>query len=188
MMAKRRRGQHLEIILETAVDALGGISRDAHQIVGVTGDELRIGAEELEEVGEAALEAGFGHGALHVGVDARDFLEAELVDVLGRHGQRGIFADFGAVISIAIGQVARADGLARAGDIGVAVEGQQVAIGGDDGLLDRRLALGAQPGLVGGADGRRHLLEGAVKSVGVGRGGEGGDRSFAAAERDRGRA
>ena len=50
---------------------------------------------------------------LHVGLDPRDFLEAELVDLLGRQSERRIFADLGAVISVASGR-SRADTLLRA--------------------------------------------------------------------------
>ena len=179
--------QDVKIILELPVDALGGIGRDAHQFVRRSGDELRVGAQEFEEFGEAAGKARLTHGALHVGVDASDFLEADLVDFLRGQRQRDIFADFGAVISVAIGQVAGGNGFARAGEVGAPIESKKIAKSGDDGLLDRGLALGAEFGLVGGGDVAGHDRKGFEESVGFGGNRERADRSLAAGKAGGGR-
>ena len=46
--------------------------------------ELRVGAQEHEELREAALEADLANDRLHLAADARDLREAGLVDLLRR--------------------------------------------------------------------------------------------------------
>ena len=43
--------------------------------------ELRIGAQEVDELGEGATEVGPAHHLLHLGADARDLGEAHVVDL-----------------------------------------------------------------------------------------------------------
>jgi hypothetical protein len=55
--------------------------------------EARVGAQEIGEAVEVALEADRVLDLLHLAVDAVDLAEAELVDLLGSHGRRGVGLD-----------------------------------------------------------------------------------------------
>src|SRR5688500_4231159 len=56
--------------------------------VRILKEELRILTHEREEFLERALEADGLLDRLHLGADARDFLQAEVVDLVGRHPGR----------------------------------------------------------------------------------------------------
>src|SRR5581483_4623446 len=54
------------------------------QVLGIFVKELRVGAQELEKVLERSLEADLLHNFQHFAVDALDFFEADLVNLLRR--------------------------------------------------------------------------------------------------------
>ena len=57
------------------------------QLARRLGVELRVGAEEGEELRHRAREVRPLLGRLHLGLDARDLLQADVVDLLRRQGR-----------------------------------------------------------------------------------------------------
>jgi len=147
------------MVADHAVGALGDIGRHAHQLVGRLRVELRVGAEELEIVLERALEPALAHRLSHCGIDPRDFLEADLVDLLGAEVERRELTDIRAIISVTLRHFASRKSLPRLREIFVADEAEQLAVGGHHRLPDRRRRFPAKRLPFGRGDGRRHVVE-----------------------------
>src|SRR3546814_3015101 len=62
------------------MDGLGDRAVALEQGLGRLLEELRVGAQVGEELGQRALEAGLRLELLHLGADSRDFLQADVVD------------------------------------------------------------------------------------------------------------
>ena len=58
------------------------------QALGRLRVEARVGAQEVQERGEVALEAGLRDDRVHLGADAQDLLAPDLVDLVGREVER----------------------------------------------------------------------------------------------------
>ena len=141
------------------VDLLRDERRARQQLVRRLRVELRIGAQEVEERRHVALEAGLLHHLVHLGGDAFDFLEADLVDLLRRQVGRRVLADVVLVVRAPVGKVVRAEGRARVREVLVVEEGEEIAVAGDGPLHDRLASFFAQPLALIGRDGWRELLE-----------------------------
>ena len=158
-MPKRPRGSRPKYCEQLAVDALGDPRRAHQQFVRRLRGELRIAAQEFQERRKVAGEAGRLHRRLHLRVDARDFLQADLVDRFGIEIERGVCADLLAVERLAVGQRFGGERRARMRHVVVAEELQQLRVGRQHALADRLGAVGAQRRLLVGRNVRRQLLE-----------------------------
>ena len=110
-----------EVAAADAVEFFGDEGGAHEEFFGGFGVELRVGAEEVEEGGEVALEAGLLDDGEHFGVDLGHFVEADLVDLGGCEGGGGVFEDLVLVVVLAVGEVfggERSDGV---GDVLVVV-------------------------------------------------------------------
>ncbi len=85
------------------------------------------------------------------------------MDLVGRHIERDVFADQRLVIGLAVRQIIGGDGLARAGNIVVAQEGEQGLVCRDDAFTDRLGAKFFQFGLLVGWNAGRHVEERAIE-------------------------
>ena len=82
-----------------AVD-LGGHPRDlAHQLLAGRGIVARVGAQLLDE-GLAAAMAGLARHPVHLGANAADLAQADIVDLARREVGRGLLADLEGVIAL----------------------------------------------------------------------------------------
>ena len=160
--------QEAEIIRDHAVDTLGGVGRYAHQFVGRARHELRIGAQEGDEFGQAALEPSLRLHCLHLGGDPRHFVEADAVDLLRRQVERRVFLDLLLIIGRAIRHgfgCQRGAGLRK---IVFAEEAQEIGKGGRDLVVDNRAAFSSQPFALGGREAIGDLCEGGPERAGLG--------------------
>ena len=105
-----------------------------------------------EELHERALEADFPHHLFHARADARDFREADCVDLARRHRGRGLVAHFARVPGLAVRKRVPADGIAAGRQVFVADEPGEAPEGGIQLVLDQHpiaafqpLALGKRP-------------------------------------------
>ena len=87
-MVKVEARQPADRVTQLPVHPLGDIGGEAHQLVRRLGVELRIGAQEDEELLERARKAAALHHLLHLGMDPRHLLEADLVDLVGGQVER----------------------------------------------------------------------------------------------------
>ena len=83
----RRRADHLH---QLRIDALGHRSVTVQQVFGRLEVEPRVGPEVREELRQRAREAGLRFDLLHRGLDARDLLQPDLVDLLRREVGRRV--------------------------------------------------------------------------------------------------
>lgn len=79
--------------------------------------ELRVGAEEFAEGGEAALEASRDDDRVHLGADAFDLGLAEVEDLIGGHVGGDVVFDALGVPGLTVGEVGHGDGFAAGGDV-----------------------------------------------------------------------
>jgi hypothetical protein len=121
-----------------------------------------------EEVLQRALEADFGHDLADLAVDARDFVEADLMDLRGREVGGGALAHVERVPLGAAGQLVHADGVAGGRHVFVGEEGAQLAERGHDLLADHVAVGRGEARLVGLAEVRGHRLDRAPEQ-GLGR-------------------
>jgi hypothetical protein len=144
---------------------------------GRLGVELRIGAQEMQKRREIALETGVLHRLEHLRVDRRHLAQADGVDLVGREVERGVFADLLAVIRLAIGQGFGGQRGARLRHVFVAEERQQLRVGGNHVVGDRRARLRPQRIGVLRRHRRRHMRERRVQRAVLGslQPGHGGD-------------
>ena len=105
---------------QLAVDALGDPRRAAQQFFGRLRVELRIGAQEFLEIGEAAIELRRRDRRFHFRVDARDFLQTDLMDRFGIEIERRVFLDLLAIKRVAVGQRFGGERVARVRNVIVA--------------------------------------------------------------------
>ena len=155
--------EEAEIVGEHPVHPLGRIGRDAHQLVGRIGDEPRIGAQERDEFGQGAVEPRLGLHLLHLGGDARDFGEADLVDLFGGQVERRVLLDLLLVVGRAIGHFLGRERGARPRQIFIAEEGEQPGVGRSDLVGDDILRFGRERRGVGGRQLPRHVFERSVE-------------------------
>ena len=102
---------------ELRVDALHDVAIRAHEVGAVGEKELRIGAQEVRELGERPLVADRLHHAVHLPVDSLHLRESRLVDLLGRAIRGRLDAHVVRVPRGAIGERAHPHRLASAGDV-----------------------------------------------------------------------
>jgi hypothetical protein len=98
---------------------------------------LRIGAQELEKLRQRSGKIYLGFERLHLGPDAGDFVEADLVDLLGRQVCGGVLARVERVRLRSIGHLPDADAVVAGGQILLFEEVLELPVGGHQKLLDR---------------------------------------------------
>jgi hypothetical protein len=81
------------LLVDAGVDAASDRLIAQAQLLGRTRLELLVGAQEREKFGQAALEADLDLLRFHLLQDARDFGQAELMNLLGLERQRGAVFD-----------------------------------------------------------------------------------------------
>src|SRR3546814_11117163 len=74
--------------------------------------ELRVGLHEPEELLQRSIEAGLGHHLADLAVDARDLVQAQLVDLRGRHVGGGRLVRVEGIPLFDVGQLVQAIGRA----------------------------------------------------------------------------
>ena len=89
-------------------------------------------------------------------------LQAELVDLLGRHRGRGVLGDEEPVPGLAVRQRRPGDARARARQVLVVHEGAQPTVRGHQLVADRGCVCGGQPLTIGGAEARRKIADRSV--------------------------
>jgi hypothetical protein len=99
------------------------------------GNVFGIGFERGAERGEIG-EAFFFGDDQHLGLDAVDFAEAELVDLIRRHVRGGAGVDVVFVALLAVGQRGDGEGGAAVRGVFRAQEGSEGLVGGDDIVVD----------------------------------------------------
>ena len=152
----RQRGEN---VLQLPIHALDHIGGEAQQLIRRASIELRIGAKKDQKILVFAFEARLYHGGAQIGIDARHFLEADLVDGIGRQIGGGEFLHLIAIPGNAIGQIARGSAGAGAGQIFGAQEGQHPRLCRIDDGLDHLAGFGAQLVLLERRNRRRHQRE-----------------------------
>ena len=160
--------QEAEVIGQLAVDTLGDIGGNAHQLIAAARHELGVGAQEADEFRQRAGEARLGLHLFHLGSDARDFRQSDLVDLFGGQVECRVLADLLRVIGGAFGKLARAEGCARIGQVLLAEEGQPFGIGRRHLLLDGLATGFAQALLLIGGNATRHVGEGRPEGTPLG--------------------
>ncbi len=83
--AVRHARQLAEKLNEFGINALRDREIALEQLLGRLVVKLRIGAEEMQEIGEATLELEFVDDQLHLVPDALDLIEADPVNFVRRH-------------------------------------------------------------------------------------------------------
>ncbi|KAG1167058.1 hypothetical protein G6F35_017861 [Rhizopus arrhizus] len=84
------RARQRHVLAQLAVSPLGDPRRARQQLFRGLGVELRIGTQEGQELGEAALELHLPDDVVHLALDASDFAQADAVDLVRRQVQRGV--------------------------------------------------------------------------------------------------
>ncbi len=181
--------QVAEVLRRHPVELLGDPGGVFQQLVRGLGVELRVGAQEVQELGERALEPAGLHGLQHLGVDLGHLVQTQLVDPFRRHVGGGELQDLGLVVGLAVGQRIGAQRRLGVGDILVVEEAEQGLVGRDHLAADRLDRLRFQLRLLGGGDVVGELGEGAeedgvFRRLGLG---DGADRGVAALQRHLGR-
>ncbi len=151
--AERRAIQLAEELRQFGVDHLHDVGVRAEQLVARLVVELRVGPEVPEKIGQRALESDLVHDLLHLGAIARDFLQADRVDLSRRQRGGRVMACEVPVVRASVRRVPEADGAPGRGQVLVAEYGLETAIGGDHGLCDDPPRLGREPLAVGVRDG-----------------------------------
>src|SRR5690606_25372559 len=99
-------GQAAEVFRQHLLDVVdrggGVVDVGLAAFVGVGVAELRVVVDELEEGLEVALEAHLFHQRFHLAAQARDFVQAELVDLVGGHVGGGVLAQLPGVVGGAV--------------------------------------------------------------------------------------
>ena len=127
-----------------AVDGLGHPRRFFHQLFGRFRIILRVGAQMLDK-GFAAVRKPACLGNLdHLGADARDFFQADLVDLIGGQIGRGFFADSEVIIFGAAGLCRHSGCLGAGGFVAFDIPVELLFKRGVDDRLDRRNCLRGQ--------------------------------------------
>ncbi|MHC3927209.1 hypothetical protein ACMZ4W_02316 [Brevundimonas naejangsanensis] len=163
--AVRQARQGREQGRQAVVRAFGDLRRLLQQFLARLGVELRVSAQEVQEAGEVAGPTRGAHLSLHAGADAGDFLNADLVHLIGRQVGGRIAAYQEGVDVSAAGAVDQTRLLRSLGRIFVA---QQVAPGGaagGDRSLDQGAGAGAELVLLRGGDGGGQGVERAQQDV-----------------------
>ena len=112
-----------------SVHALEHVTGAHHQLFGGGRIEARIRTQIREEFGEAALEAGRLLGHVHLGADAGHLAQADGMHRIGGDVHGGVVAHEVAVIRLALGRGADAEGLGPGRHIFVHQEVAQVDVG-----------------------------------------------------------
>src|SRR3546814_19138257 len=75
---------------DLAVDALGDPRRAAQQFFRGPGVELRVGAQEMQEVGEVTVESDLADDRVHLSLDPVHFAQADGMDLIRRSAERRV--------------------------------------------------------------------------------------------------
>jgi hypothetical protein len=153
LRAERLHGAHFVVGLGEIVEELRQQRIDALLEGRIPGDHLvarleivlRIVLELLEEGVQIALETDRAHHLLHLPTDARDFRQAERMDLLGRHVCRGRRAHLERVPRGAIRQRGPAHRRARVRDVLFLDVIGEARVGGQDLPGDRAAKRRGQP-------------------------------------------
>src|SRR3989475_10115244 len=137
---------------EARIDPLRDVAVAADETGRVVVKELRVGAQEACEVGEAALESGARDEAVHLRPDALHLAQAALVDLLGRERRGSELADSVSIPGRAVRQRAHPDGLARLREVGADEIVVQFAVGRRHALRIRRRGRPPEPLLLARRD------------------------------------
>ncbi len=179
--ARARQGH---VLAQLTVGPLGDPCGARQQLFRRLRIELRISAQEGQELGEAALELHLLDDVVHFLLDACNFIQTDAVDLVRRQVQRGVFVDLLLVVRLAIGHRFGGQRGARLRHVLVDEEGAQLLERRHHLAADRFTRLRLQPGLLGGRNAVGQLLERRVQRR-FGRVfqlGDGGDRHLAAIE------
>jgi hypothetical protein len=128
----RRPRQLPEQAGQFRVGTLGDIAVFAHQILRVRVVETRVGAQEVQEFLETALEAHGLDDHIHFGADAFHFAQANFVDLLRCHLRGGAHGHIVPVPGLAVGAIPGGNGFTRTGQVLVFCELKQFFVGGHD--------------------------------------------------------
>lgn len=158
-------GMGVEDFDEFGVDAFAHGAVGGEEALGVFVIELRIGAEVFEEGGEVAFEADFFDDGLHLGADAFDFLQADVVDFDREVVGGGVVLGAAGVFGDAVGELACADFFVAGREVFVFHEGEHALVTGDDFFFDGLLGAGAELLGLGGGDGWVEFDEGGVEEA-----------------------
>ncbi|MEJ0049279.1 MAG: hypothetical protein WDN04_26600 [Rhodospirillales bacterium] len=105
--------QHGEQRRQFGVGALGHGAVARQHVFRAGKQELRVGVDEIIELGARALEARALHHLIHFHVDARHLAQAQFMDLLRAHGGGGLLGDHGLVEGGAARQAGGIELLAR---------------------------------------------------------------------------
>src|SRR5918999_2077138 len=89
----RRARQPTKQADESGIDALRNVAILAQQAGGIGEEEPWIGAQELNEIREAAGESSLRDDAVHRGTNSRDLAETKRMDFARRHRGRRVLSD-----------------------------------------------------------------------------------------------
>ena len=172
---------------------IGGDGFDGDGAVGQDGEELReLGLHLRDVFAEGVEDLFFGGGGVlgvvldgvaeagevfvaglvgdvgHLGGDALDFVEADLMDLRGSEVGGGLLADGDFVAVLAVGEGGDADGGAAVGGVVGGDEGGEGAVGGRDVSGDDLLDGGGEALAVGFREAGGHFLDGVEEGAGGG--------------------
>ena len=174
---RRERGRHRKNAVtearqradgfaELEVGLLGDVRRIGQQFTRRLGVELRIGAQKSHELRERTLESRSFHRGLHLGANARDFGETDVVNLPRSQRQRRKLLDHRLVVRRPVRERDGGQRGARLHQILVAHHGEEPRVRGRDGRADDLDRLGAQCRLLCRRNGGRHHRERRIERVG----------------------
>ena len=130
--------------------------------------KLRIGAQEALECREIAVKAAGADFFFHQRPNARDFLIAEFVNLLGRHVRRRVGAHEIGIVLAAMRDRAQANLRPRGGQVFRLDEMHRLLLFGQNAIMNDRARPGAEVFLIRCRDAGRHLRERRQQRVGHG--------------------
>ena len=128
--------------------------------------EARVRSQEFEELRQGSLEANLAHDRLHLGVNAADLLQPELVNLLGRHIRGGVLAHKKRVHRLAARHLPHANLVEAGGQILVNEELLEMPVSGHDARDDGVSGRLRQPRAVALGDSGSKALERFIKGAG----------------------
>ncbi len=97
-------GENVEQLFRQFADAVRHVAIALDQLFGFVEVELVVIVHEFEEILQIAFEADLFHHAMHLAMDARDFVQADLVNLAGCQIRRCYHLDVVGIPFCAIGQ------------------------------------------------------------------------------------